>query len=223
MRYQSIREAQSFRIAKRNWADQQKQKNRGGVRSLATAVRGGNFMKLIVTGRNMGVNETHRDYLEEKIEKYSKYFRSDLEVHATFSHRHSKNKNFQIVEITIPLKLGGIIRVQEEDLTIETAIDLAVEKLNKQIGKHKTKLEKRYRENDSIRFEQIPEQEEAEEKLEVVKTKRFAIKPMDPEEAVLQMEMMGHNFYVFRNQDSDEINVVYARKDGKYGLIEPTV
>lgn len=181
-------------------------------------------MKLIVTGKNMGVNEKTREYLESKIDKFDKYFRSDLEVQATFGHRHSKNRNVQIVEITIPMKMGGIFRVQEEDENVEAAIDLAIDKLQKQISKHKSKLERRYKSNDTIRFEQIPTPTPEEEaKHELVRTKKFAIKPMDAEEAVLQMEMLGHNFYVFRNQDTDEVNVVYARKDGKYGIIEPTV
>jgi putative sigma-54 modulation protein len=198
-------------------------------KNLLQGSRGGHFMKLIVTGKNMGVSDKVRDYLEEKVGKFEKYFRSNLEVHATFGHRDRQHKNVQIVEITIPMKLGGFFRVQEEDVTMEAAIDLAVEKLQKQIAKHKTKLEKRYKGHDTIRFENIPAflvpegAEAEEEKHEVIRTKRFAVKPMDAEEAILQMEMVGHNFYVFRNQETDELNVVYIRKDGKYGLIEPNL
>lgn len=179
-------------------------------------------MKVIVTGKNLSINDKVKEYLEEKITKFDKYFRSDLEIHATFSHRRSQNKNFQIVEITIPMKMGGIFRVQEESEDMLVSVDLAVDKLQTQIGKHKTRLEKRYKGHDTIRFEQIPMVQESEEgKLDIVKTKKFPIKPMDPEEAVLQMEMLGHDFYVFRNGETDEVNIVYARKDGKYGLIEP--
>lgn len=178
-------------------------------------------MKIIVTGKNLSVNDRVREYLEEKVIKFEKYFNTDIEVHATFSHRRSQNKNFQIVELTIPLKMGNVFRVQSESEDMFASVDEAIDTLQKQITKHKTKLEKRFRSNETIRFEQIPQAVEAEEKLDIVRTKRFPVKPMDPEEAVLQMEMLGHDFYVFRNGETDEINIVYARKDGKYGLIEP--
>lgn len=178
-------------------------------------------MKVIVTGKNLSVNDRVKEYMEEKVGKFERYFQTDIEVHATFSHRRSQNKNFQIVELTIPLKTGGVFRVQSESEDMFASIDEAIDTLQKQITKHKTKLEKRYRSNETIRFEQIPQPVEEEEKLEIVRTKKFPVKPMDPEEAVLQMEMMGHDFFVFRNGDTDEINIVYARKDGKFGLIEP--
>ncbi len=177
-------------------------------------------MKVIVTGRNLHVRETMADYVEKKLAKFDKYFRNEVEVHATFSHQ----KADQIVEITIPLKNDVIFRVEERTGDMYASIDQAVDKLAKQISKHKTKIEKRFRGHDTIRFEEIPSEslvEETESALDIVKTKRFPIKPMDPEEAVLQMEMLGHNFYVFLNGETDEVNVVYGRKDGRYGLIEP--
>ena len=101
------------------------------------------------------------------------------------------------------------------------SIDDAVDKISKQMKKHKTKIEKRFHANDSIRFEEIPESTEVYEEQAIVKTKRFGVKPMMAEEAVLQMELLGHDFFVFLNGDTDEINVVYKRKDGDFGLIEP--
>lgn len=175
-------------------------------------------MNIIVSGRNIEVTEALKRSVDEKLSKYEKYFKSDIEVHATLS----VQKNRQIFEVTIPLKDDVIIRVEEASEDMYASIDLAVDKLARQIQKHKTKLEKRYRSHDTIRFEQIPINAGLQEiEHTVVKTKKFPIKPMDAEEAILQMEMLGHNFFVFKNSESDEVNVVYQRKDGKYGLIEP--
>lgn len=174
-------------------------------------------MNITINGRNIEVTDALRNSVEEKLGKYQKYFKSDLEAQATMS----VQKNRQIFELTIPLKNDVIIRVEEYSDDMYTAIDLAVNKLARQIEKHKTKLEKRYRGHETIRFEQIPTVDQGEDDHKVVKTKKFPIKPMDQEEAILQMEMLGHNFFVFRNRDTDEVNVVYQRKDGKYGLIEP--
>lgn len=175
-------------------------------------------MNVIVAARNMEVSEALKKMVEDKLFKFEKYFKTDIEATATFS----VQKNRQIVEITIPLKNGAIFRVEESSPDMYASIDLAVEKLQKQMSKHKTKLEKRYKSHDTIRFESIPEGNYGvQAENGIVKTKRFAVKPMDAEEAVLQMELLGHNFFVFRNGETDEVNVVYLRKDGKYGLIEP--
>lgn len=175
-------------------------------------------MNIIVSGRNIEVTEALKRNVEEKLAKYEKYFKSDIEVHATFGIQ----RNRQIFELTIPLKDDVVIRVEEASEDMYTSIDLAVDKLARQIQKHKTKLEKRYRSHDTIRFEQIPMTANTQDiEHTVVKTKKFPIKPMDTEEAILQMEMSGHNFFVFKNSENDEVNVVYQRKDGKFGLIEP--
>lgn len=175
-------------------------------------------MNIILSGRNIEVTEALKNAVEDKLSKYEKYFKSDIDVHATMG----VQKNRQIFEVTIPLKNDVIIRVEESSEDMYSSIDLAVDKLARQIQKHKTKLEKRFRTHDTIRFEQIPmNANNIEADHTVVKTKKFPIKPMDAEEAILQMEMLGHNFFVFKNSENDEVNVVYLRKDGKYGLIEP--
>lgn len=175
-------------------------------------------MNIIISGRNIEVTESLKASVEEKLAKYERYFRSDIDAHATMS----VQKTRQIFELTIPLKNDVLIRVEEASEDMYASIDSAIDKLARQIEKHKTKLEKRYKSHDTIRFEQIPVTSNAPEvEHTVVKTKKFPIKPMDAEEAILQMEMLGHNFFVFKNSDSDEVNVVYQRKDGKYGLIEP--
>lgn len=175
-------------------------------------------MNIILSVRNIEVTEALKNAVEDKLSKYEKYFKSDIDVHATMG----VQKNRQIFEVTIPLKNDVIIRVEESSEDMYSSIDLAVDKLARQIQKHKTKLEKRFRTHETIRFEQIPlTANMVEADHSVVKTKKFPIKPMDAEEAILQMEMLGHNFFVFKNSENDEVNVVYLRKDGKYGLIEP--
>jgi len=175
-------------------------------------------MEVKVSGKNLEVTDALRDNVTAKLEKFGKYLKEDTEAQATLS----VQKNRQIIEITIPIN-GSILRVEESTDDMYTSVDRAIDKLNKQISKHKTKLEKRYKGHDTIRFEYIPDIVDDDKfQPSVVRTKRFAVKPMDTEEAILQMELLGHNFFVYMNADSDDVNVVYRRKDGNYGLIEPT-
>ncbi len=174
-------------------------------------------MKVIVTGRNLVITEAIRDQVEKKLGKFDKYFRSDVEAQATFS----VQKNKHIVEVTIPLKNGTLFRAESRTDDMYGSIDEAVDKIAKQLKKHKSKIEKRFHDHESIRFEEIPESTEPYEESSIVKTKRFGVKPMMPEEAVLQMDLLGHDFFVFLNGETDDINVVYRRKDGDFGLIEP--
>jgi len=180
-------------------------------------IKGVEPMKVIVTGRNLVITEAIRDQVEKKLGKFDKLFKSDVEAHATFS----TQKNNHIVEVTIPLKNGTFFRAEGVTTDMYQSIDEAIDKIAKQMNKHKTKIEKRFHSNDSIRFEEFPESNEVYEEQAIVKTKRFGIKPMMPEEAVLQMELLGHDFFVFLNGDTEEINVVYKRKDGDFGIIEP--
>ncbi|RKD32343.1 ribosome hibernation-promoting factor, HPF/YfiA family [Thermohalobacter berrensis] len=174
-------------------------------------------MKLIITGRNMEVTDALKDTVRRKLGKLDKYFHEDVEVHATLS----VEKNRQIFEVTIPIN-GRMIRAEESTEDMYTSIDKSIDILERQIRKHKTKLQKRYNNGETIRFENIkPLSVEKDSTPKIVKTKRFAMKPMDAEEAVLQMELLGHDFFVFTNGETDEVNVVYKRKDGNYGLIEP--
>ncbi|WP_069650349.1 ribosome hibernation-promoting factor, HPF/YfiA family [Caloranaerobacter ferrireducens] len=176
-------------------------------------------MKIIVSGKNMEVTNALRDIVEKKMEKLDKYFHKDVEAHVTMN----VEKNRQIIEVTIPFA-GGIIRAEEANGDMYTSIDKVIDVLERQIRKHKTKLQKRNHSGETIRFENIiPLEENENDEPRIVKTKRFAIKPMDAEEAVLQMELLGHNFFVFRNAVTDDVNVVYKRKDGNYGLIEPEI
>ncbi|SCG81957.1 putative protein SH2139 [Proteiniborus sp. DW1] len=175
-------------------------------------------MKITISGKNMAVTDALREVTEKKLSKLDKYFFEDVPVDVTLS----VEKNRQIIEVTIPFS-GAIIRAEESTEDMYQSIDKVVDILERQIRKHKTKLQKKNKGFETIRFENVqalPVGENGKESS-IVRTKRFAMKPMDAEEAVLQMELLRHAFYVFRNAETDEVNVVYKRKDGNYGLIEP--
>lgn len=175
-------------------------------------------MKVTVTGRNVNITNSLRNNIESKMEKLEKYFNKEAEAQVTLS----VEKERQIMEVTIPLS-GSVLRAEEATADMYTTMDRVVDKLDSQLRKHKTKLEKnRINNYATIRFDNIPTYEKPEEdESKIVKTKRFAVKPMSNEEAVLQMELVGHNFFVYANDETNEVNVVYKRKDGNYGLIEP--
>jgi putative sigma-54 modulation protein len=175
------------------------------------------WMRLTISGRNMVVTEGIKNKLEKQIQKLDKYFDPSTDVTATLS----VEKNRHILEVTIPIN-GAILRAEESTDDMYNTIDRVMDKLDRQIRRHRTKLEKRLK-NGSFKFDTKELQNKEEEKEpKLVRTKRFAMKPMPVEEALLQMELLGHNFFVFSNGDTDEVNVVYKRKDGNYGLIEPT-
>lgn len=175
-------------------------------------------MKFTIYGKNMHVSEGLKDALRKKLEKFDKYFGQEAEVYATFS----KEKNFQMLEITIPMG-KTILRAEEKSEDMAGSIEAAVDKLESQLRKHKTKLQKRYA-DEALKYnlddlEAIDEYEENPPK--VVRTKKFPVKPMSVDEATMQMELLGHDFFVFLNAETEDVNVVYMRKDGNYGLIEP--
>jgi putative sigma-54 modulation protein len=172
-------------------------------------------MKFIITGKNIDLTNALRDTVEKKLGKLEKYFSPGVEAHVTLS----VQKNRQIIEVTIPFN-GIILRGEETTTDMYSSIDNVVDKLEKQIIRHKTKLDKRVHEG-TLRLASIISDTEEEDDWKVVRTKKFAIKPMDIDEAVLQMDLLGHSFFVFKNADTNEVNVVYKRKDGNYGLIEP--
>lgn len=174
-------------------------------------------MILNFTGKNVEVTEALKDVTNKKLKRLDKYFQKDVVGNVVYS----VERNWKIIEITINLP-GTILRVEESSDDMYTSIDKAVDVLERQIRKYKTRLQKRNQTGETIRFENvIPLKENEDEKPKIVKTKRFGMKPMSVEEAVLQMELLRHNFFVFMNADSEEVSVVYKRKDGNYGLIEP--
>lgn len=173
-------------------------------------------MKIIISGKNMNVTDDVKEWAEKKFSKLEKYFKREAEADLLFS--SSKHGNFVKLEATI-LHRGMVYRAETENNDALTVIDKAVDTIDRQIRRHKTKLEKKFH---SGAFENVIEEEpEQSDEFNVVKAKKFPIKPMSVEEAILQMELIGHEFFMFRNADDDEINVVYKRKKGDYGLIEP--
>ena len=175
-------------------------------------------MKFTIYGKNMHVSDGLKDALKKKFEKFDRYFDKETEVYATFS----KEKNTQMLEVTIPMG-KTILRAEERTDDMAGSIEAVVDKLEGQLRKHKTKLQKRYA-NEPLKFnfDALESDEDDEANLpKVVRTKKFAVKPMSVEEATMQMELLGHDFFVFLNADTDDVNVVYTRKDGNFGLIEP--
>ena len=178
-------------------------------------------MKFNIRGENLKVTEAIREYVEKKIGKLEKYFESPItsDVHVNLSVYNGNQR----IEVTIPMS-GLLLRAEEEHTDLYAAIDLVVDKLERQIRKYKTKVNRKPRQNNLPKFVTTNLAEELDEDsddIEIVRTKQFDLKPMDSEEAVLQMDMLGHAFFVFENAVSGDTNVVYRRKDGKYGLIEP--
>ncbi|MBU9722266.1 MULTISPECIES: ribosome hibernation-promoting factor, HPF/YfiA family [Bacillaceae] len=181
-------------------------------------------MNFNIRGENLEITPALRDYVEKKVGKLERYF--DFEPTPDVNVKMSVINNDQKVEITIPLpKL--LLRAEEKHTDMYAAIDLVIEKLERQIRKHKTKVNRKFRQDDSLKYmfkndlEPLAEETPESDEIEVVRTKKFDLKPMDAEEAILQMDMLGHNFFVFSDAVSGSTNVVYKRKDGRYGLIEP--
>ncbi len=176
-------------------------------------------MNVQVRGRNVEVSDTLKDYIGKRLKKLDKYIDilGDAQVTLTVE------RGLHRIEVTIPVN-GMILRGEESTGDMYTSTDLVVEKLEKQIEKYKTRLLRRGgRGAESYRQAAAQPGGEAsdEEAPAVVRTKRFAIKPMAVEEAILQMNLLGHSFFVFSNAETEQVNVVYKRKDGNYGLIEP--
>lgn len=173
-------------------------------------------MKFIIVGRNIEVTPGLKAAVEEKIGKLEKYFNPDTEVHVTLSVEKERQK----IEVTIPVK-GSIIRSEQVSNDMYVSIDLVEEIIERQLKRYKNKLVDSKQNAVSFTKEYVDEEYDDPEAIKIVRTKKFAVKPMDPEEACIQMELLGHNFFVFRNGDTDEVNVVYKRKNNTYGLIEP--
>ncbi|MGM9521879.1 MAG: ribosome hibernation-promoting factor, HPF/YfiA family [Oscillospiraceae bacterium] len=178
-------------------------------------------MRFTFTEKRIQVSEDIRSYAEKKIAKLDRFFKSEAEAFVTFSTERGR----YIAEVTIRSN-GMFYRVSESTGDMYASIDSAVASIERQIRKNKTRLEKKLREGAFEREIKAPvvpevEEEEAEQAFEIVRTKRFSIKPMTTEEAILQMNLLDHEFFVFKNQeDNDAFAVVYKRKSGGYGLIE---
>ncbi|MCL0101422.1 ribosome-associated translation inhibitor RaiA [Peptococcaceae bacterium] len=176
-------------------------------------------MNINVRGKNVEVTPALKSYVEKRVGKLKRFFDGLGDAEVKLEIRKNRHK----VEVTIPVN-GMILRGEEATADMYASVDLVVEKLERQIERYKGKLyEKKARAASAIKAPEPLEKDKSEEdKFKIVKTKRFAIKPMAVEEAVMQMNLLGHNFFVFMNAETEQVNVVYVRKDGNYGLIEPT-
>lgn len=182
-------------------------------------------MKFIIIGKNIEVTPGLRDAIEQKLGKLERYFTPETEINVTLS----VEKGHQKIEVTIPVK-GSLIRSEQTSSDMYVSIDLVEEIIERQLRKYKNKLVARSQghptgsmEAGSIKKEFFESDEDVVEdgEIRIVRTKKFGIKPMFPEDACIQMELLGHSFFVFSNAETDEVNVVYKRKDGSFGLIEP--
>ena len=174
-------------------------------------------MKFIIIGKNIDVTPGLKDAVESKLGKLQRYFIPDTEIHVTLS----VQKEHQKIEVTIPVK-GNIIRSEQESDDMYVSIDLVEEVIERQLRKYKNKLVAKNQEGNTFSKTLFETEESIEDgEVKIVRTKRFGIKPMYPEDACVQMELLGHNFFVFFNAENEEVNVVYKRKDGSFGLIEP--
>ncbi len=175
-------------------------------------------MKVTVIAKNMELTDALKEIVQKKISKLEKYFEANIEARATLS----VQKNRHIIEVTIPFN-GVILRGEEATSDMYKSLDLVEDKLERQIRKQKTRLSRRH--GGSLRFGEINtidlKSSEEEEQGQLVRVKKFGVKPMNSEEAILQMDLLGHNFFVYQDADSNKVNVIYKRKDGDYGLLEP--
>lgn len=175
-------------------------------------------MKFIITGRNIDVTPGLRSAVEDKIGKLEKYFTPETEVHVTLS----VEKDRQKIEVTIPVR-GTVIRSEQISSDMYVSIDLVEEIIERQLKKYKNKLIERQQGSHYLKPEFIEKDYAEDDEVKIVRTKKFDIKPMYAEDACIQMELTGHNFFVFCNAETDQVNVVYKRKGNTYGLIEPEV
>ena len=175
-------------------------------------------MNYIISGKNIDVTDGLRDAIYDKLGRLEKFFNEDTNVQVTFSVEKERQK----IEVTIPMK-GHIIRAEQVSDDMYVSIDMVVEIIERQVTRYKKKIIDK--EQDAAYFNNRFLEEEAdiadEDEVKIIRSKKFAVKPMYPEDACIQMELLGHSFYVFRNAETDEVNVVYKRKGNTYGLIEP--
>ena len=174
-------------------------------------------MKFIISGRNLEVSEGLKNSVIDKLGRLERYFTPDTEVNVTMSIEKERQK----IEVTIPVK-GHIIRSEQVSNDMYVSIDLVEEVIERQLRKYKNKLVAKQQDGGNFRREFLEKEDTIEpEEIRIICTKEIEMKPMYPEDACIQMELLGHNFYMFHNAETDEVNVVYKRKGGTYGMIVP--
>ena len=178
--------------------------------------KGDGSMKFIISGKNITVTEGLKTAVQDKLSKLERYFTPDTEVVVTLSVEKERQK----IEVTIPVK-GNIIRSEQVSNDMYVSIDLVEEVIERQLRKYKNKIVDKQQAAANFQKAYLDKDYEEDEEVKIIRTKKFGIKPMYPEDACVQMELLGHNFYVFFNSETEEVNVVYKRKGNTYGLIEP--
>lgn len=175
-------------------------------------------MKFIISGRNIDITDGLRSAVEDKLGKLEKFFTDDTEIHVTLSVEKERQK----IEVTIPVK-GNIIRSEQVSNDMYVSIDLVEEIIERQLRKHRKKIIDKKQNAGTFQqaFIEKDFEDENTNEIKIIRTKKFGFKPMYPEDACVQMELLGHNFFVFLNAETEEVNVVYKRKGNTYGLIEP--
>ena len=181
------------------------------------------MLKFNIRGENIEVTDAIRDYVTKKVTKLEKYFGKNMDATANVNLKVYSNRE-EKVEVTILLPYLTL-RAEETSQDLYGSIDLVTDKLERQIRKYKTKVNRKSREKgfknlDFAATEVEVDEEPVDDKLTAVRTKRFSLKPMDNEEAILQMNMLEHDFFIFEDAETNGVSIVYKRKDGRYGLIE---
>ena len=172
-------------------------------------------MKFIISGKNITVTDGLRTAVEDKLGKLERYFTPDTEVVVTLSVEKERQK----IEVTIPVK-GNIIRSEQVSNDMYVSIDLVEEVIERQLRKYKNKIVDKQQSAANFQKAYLDKDYEEDEEVKIIRTKKFDIKPMYPEDACVQMELLGHNFFVYKDMHSDNVNVLYKRDDGNYGIIE---
>ena len=178
--------------------------------------KGDGSMKFIISGKNITVTEGLKTAVQDKLSKLERYFTPDTEVVVTLSVEKERQK----IEVTIPVK-GNIIRSEQVSNDMYVSIDLVEEVIERQLRKYKNKIVDKQQAAANFQKAYLDKDYDEDEEVKIIRTKKFGIKPMYPEDACVQMGLLGHNFFVFYNAETEQVNVVYKRKGNTYGLIEP--
>ena len=173
-------------------------------------------MNYMISGKNIDVTEGLKQAVYDKLGRLEKFFNEDTNAQVTFSVEKERQK----IEVTIPMK-GHIIRAEQVSDDMYVSIDMVVEIIERQVTRYKKRIIDQEQDAAFFQNQFLEEEDDTDDDISIIRSKRFAVKPMYPEDACVQMELLGHSFYVFRNAETDEVNVVYKRKGNTYGLIEP--
>ena len=173
-------------------------------------------MRITITGRNLELTDGLKGAVEDKLGKLEKYFNPDTDIFVTLSVEKERQK----IEVTIPVK-GNIIRSEQVSNDMYVSIDLVEEVIERQLKKYKKQIISKHQNAASFKKEFIEKESDVDDEIRIIRTKKFDMKPMYPDDACVQMELLGHDFFVFCNAETEKVNVVYKRKGNTYGLIEP--